>query len=232
MALPNTEEIIEKSVYLSIENILLREGYIPNIKLFDIENADINIARAAQNSYDAAVKAIQVSKGFAIELFGYTTNQDRGVKKVPRIVIDTEGFYPGSIGKDSTAQYKMNQTGTAYNKEFDGQKTSDLYFNIYLVANNVQQIRVLHGVLSESIPRWGYIPRYVDEDTPFELVSDGNIFIEYISYNQSDDEDRGVIEKVYRYMTPDVVENLVRIDNTNIAKIESIEYLDDKIIIE
>lgn len=232
MALINTEEIVEKSIFLSIEKILVREGYIPDITLFpDLYGNDDAAARVAQIAYDNAVKSIVANKGFSIELFNYSETQAKGERKVPRIVINTQGFYPGSIGKDSTANYVKNQANDGYIREYDGQKTSDMYLNIYLVANSIKQIRTLHAILSASIPRHGYIPRW-EENEDFQLEQTGNLFIEYVSFNESDDENRGVIEKAYRYLVPDVVENELIIDNTDIAKIESIDYLDNQIIVE
>lgn len=222
MALANTEEIIENSVFLAIQNNLIAEGYLPDLSPFDFENPDPAIAEQANDDYRAALQVIRNQKGFSIEVFNYDNAQSRGIKTVPRIVLETQGFYPGSIGKDSTAQYKLNEGGT-YDKEFDGQKTSDLYFNIYLVANDVKQIRVLHAINSLSLPRLGYIPRFESLDDELMIKKNGNIFIEYINYNEQSDTDRGVIEKVYRYAAVDVVERLATRDNTDISKIISIE---------
>jgi len=222
MALINTQEIVENSIYLALEKVLTREGYLPDMSIYDFENVVNSVAETEYKRYLTDLENIANLKGFAIELFNYDDSQSKGLKKVPRIVIETTGFFPGNIGKDSTAIYSLNNQNK-FDKKFDSQKTSDIYINIHLLANSAKQIRILHAVCSEAIPRRGYLPRFIDIDTELVLTQNGNLLIEYIDYNDSSDASQGVIEKVYRYMIPDVVENFPRIDNTNISKIIEIE---------
>lgn len=222
MALSNTEEIVENSIFLAIEKILTEEGYLPDMDQYNFGDPDPLIAKAAQELYELHIKQIVTNKGFAIELFNYENAQDRGVKKAPRIVVETMGFFSGRIGKDSTAKYILGQNNK-FTKEHDGQKTSDMYVNLNLVANDVKQIRILHAICSAAIPRRGYIPRFISLADELELKPDGNLFIEYIDYNDSSDYSQGIIEKVYRYMIPDVAENIPKIDNTEISKITDID---------
>ena len=225
MALIDTEGIIENSIMTLIQKVLITEGYLPDVYdtiLYPFEDVDVLIAEQAQIDYEAALKVIETNMGFSIEVFNYDDAQQRGVQTTPRIVIETQGFFPGNIGKDSTAQYKLDSQSDTFNKEFDGQKTSDLFINFHLVASSSKQIRILHAIQSKAIPRRGYIPRFSSVDEELVLEKSGNLYIEYISYNENSDTQRGVIEKVYRYMIPDVVEYELRKDNTPISKIITI----------
>lgn len=202
MALSNIEEKLERTIFEALRLTSVAEGYTPNITAYDLENPNPTIAKAAQVAYDAALKTIQNSKGFAIDIFNYGPSQARGLKKVPRIAIQTEAFYPGNTGLDTAPTYKFNNVTQKYEKKTSISLVSDFFFNIHLVANTVTQHRVLHGIMVATLPRMGYIKWY-DENG---LRLSHNLFVKYLSPMEADFLSEGIIEKIYRYHIPDAHE--------------------------
>lgn len=201
MSLPNIQQELERTIYEAFRVTLVKEGYLPDINLFDVENEELEIAKAAQKAYLEAIANIADGpKGFAIELFSNSTAQQRGQLKTPRIVLETEGFYPGELGIDTTPKYIKNQEGK-YTVVNAPSETSDLFFAVRLVANNTKQIRILHGVNAVTLPRRGYLGWHDKE-----FMRSGNLFFKYISFYQNEFPEEGIIEKIYRYMVPDVHE--------------------------
>lgn len=201
MALPDIQELVERTIFHAIRTRVVAEGYLPDINSYDVTNSDINIAKAAQANYRAAVKAIADGpKGFAIEVFNYGPSQHKGTMKVPRIVVDTQAFLPGEVGHDPSLVYEPN------GGNFDGNRfvslTSNFYYHLRLLGNTTKQIRVLHGIMVSVLPRRGYI--MWDGDT--ELRPSGNLLNRYISNVDYSWKDEGIVEKVYRYEIPDVHE--------------------------
>lgn len=220
MILPNTQELIERSIYHNLRYTTVAAGYIPDITNYDIENPDINVAIAENTRFETDLKAIVTDKGFAIELFSNGPSQQRGELKVPRIVLETESFLPGEIGLDTTKNYSKNQDGTftAYDNTWLTQ-TSDFYFQLRLLSNSAKQQRILNGIMLQTLPRKGYM-RWVGDT---ELRTTGNLFINFVSHAEFNHTEEGIIEKVYRYEIKDVNEiDPVALQET-IAAIQSID---------
>lgn len=215
--LSNIEQELERSIYHAIRLVLVEYGYLPDILQFDISNSNSTIALAAQEAYQDAIAIIKNDKGYAIEVFNYNTSQGHGTLKVPRIVIETQAFLPGQLGADTSPQY-VKQEDKSFKKLTGASTTSDFYYNIRLIANSVKQIRTLHGIMIQAIPRRGYIKWYSDE----ELRPNHNLLTRYISHNEENYLQEGIIEKVFRYEIPDAYEkDLKEIGDTpNISDID------------
>lgn len=218
MALPDIEQALERSVYEALRLVTVAEGYLPNIRDYDIENPDINIAKQAVKDYNTAAQTIRQNKGFVVEIFNYSSAEARGLKKTPRIVIQTEAFQQGQIGFDNRINYEYNEQLGEYVSKRSPAVTSDFYFNIHLVASDVKQIRVLHGIMVTCLPRLGYIKWYTDA----KLRPSHNLLVYYLSYLEADFLAEGIIEKIYRYRIPDAHE----IDDEIITQIPPIKIID------
>jgi len=225
MALSNIEEALERSIYHALRLKIIEEGYLPNIDDYIIDDDNLVIAEASQIDYKNAIANIVKDKGFAVEIFNYSTAQQRGSLKPPRIVVDTQAFLPGLLGHDTTLDYKLNSDGT----KFDGNRfvslTSDFYYSVRLVANTTKQIRVLHGLMVSVLPRRGYIKWYGDT----ALRPTGNLLNRYVSNGDFSWNTEGIVEKVYRYEIPDVHEIDPEII-TSVAPITQIDWIDLSII--
>ena len=77
-------------------------------------------------------------------------------------------------------------------------------FDIHLVANNSQDMRILHQIMYTALPARGYIKPFI-ESTISEylhnpgLYKTGNIFLQIGNYYDHNDIDHGILEKVYTY---------------------------------
>lgn len=195
------EEAVERTIYHSLREEIVKRGYLPDIYDYDIENTDLAIAKSENIRYNIDLKAIKVDKGFAIEVFNYSNNQSYGDKEVPRIVIHTDSFIPGSLGLDPSRKYEKNVDGS-FKVLKSVEMVSDFYFSLNLVANTVSSMRQLHDIMANVLPRRGYIKWYQDNG----LRPYSNLLIQYLASADVSFLSEGIMEKVYKYMIPDVHE--------------------------
>lgn len=214
----NIEENLERSIYHRIRTKAVQFGYALDITDYELDSKGSLIDAAEQNKYDTDLKALQVEKGFAVEVFGYSNNQNIGKKKSPSIVIDIESFLPGLTGLDTSAKFEKLPSGD-FAKYSGPSLTSDLFFGIKLICNTVAQLRVIHQIMVNSLPRMGYMPWYYNDG----LLADKNIMIRYDSMADVSWFDEGIIEKVYRYEILDAHEILDDLVSDNISPIKEID---------
>ncbi|MAO08127.1 MAG: hypothetical protein CL596_05375 [Alteromonas sp.] len=202
MALPITQQLIERSIFKAIKEIIVKEGYFPDVDNYSIDNPEPAIAESEQKRLKHDVKIIAAEKGYAVELFSNGTQEDRGQIKPPRIVIESESFLPGELGIDTTKTFEKKENGNykAIDNSFLTQ-LSDYYFYIRLISNSVEQERVLNSIIISSIPRRGYL-KWADQAI---LNPHSNIMIQYLSHTETN-WDQGIKEKSFRYEIKDIME--------------------------
>lgn len=205
IVLSNTQQLIERSIFEAIRLELVDKGYLPDITRYS-NNTEGRLA------YESAIQSIVSTMGFAIELFNESSNTFKGVKKSPRIVINTGNFLPGDLGGDPQRFYVDN--GTTFDALVTPPQMVDFYLNIHLVSNTVQQERVLNSILALAVPRRAYIPWYTDK-TQF-------IFCRNINFFNANNPDVGLIEKVYAYEIPDCWDSESRLVEQGVPKITDI----------
>lgn len=88
----NSQEIIERSIYVAILNMAIKLGYTINPEDY------LPTSAANAERFKEDLKKITDEKGFYVSIFGVGNNHSKGIKETPRIVVDSEGFYPGDIG--------------------------------------------------------------------------------------------------------------------------------------
>jgi len=184
--LSNIQERVERSLEYALYMALVTNGYTPDRQLYANDPV----------GYDTAVKAVKTDKGFHIELFGHGVSHDRDVKKLPRIVINGRGFYPGDTGNEFAPTYKA-QAGY-YVKQREGFMYSNYRFEITILSNSTSQDRILEAVRQAVMPNLGYITMY---DNPKECF-----LVEYGFMRQNPDLIQGMIEKTYTYEAKDIKE--------------------------
>lgn len=189
--LTNVQEIIERSLFEMIRLELVAKLYLPDVS----DTGTYPDNQTGWDQWEADIKTIvDGAKGFAIELFSVGNNEAKGIKKVPRIVIESGNFLPGSLGGDP--QRYFEDQGDDYKALVTPPQTVDFYINFHLVSKDIVQGRVLNAILALTIPRRGYIPWYNDGTKSF--------FARYLNYYDQGDESIGVTEHVYAYEIPDV----------------------------
>lgn len=196
--LSNLQELLERSIFEQLRLVLVAEGYLPDIT----DNArypfvnDLMTA-TAQANWDTDLATIKAAKGFAIELFGYSSSDAKGTKKVPRITIETARSMPSEIGAPMDGIYMENPENNAtLLKQALPFRASNFDFDIHLVANTARQIRVLNAVLGKALDRVKFIP--------YLTLPAETFFIEQFNYFDIPDTIEGIEEKVYSYRVPDL----------------------------
>lgn len=140
---------------------------------------------------------ISKEHGFFISVFGVGNNQSRGIKNTPRIVVDSEGFYPGDIGLPK--QIINKEEGIGYTSSEMPFETLSQYINIRLCALTSEHMRLLHQIMFWSIPQRGYIKPYNEA----QFLFDGNIFLRVVNFYNMPDLENGLMEKVYQFEVQD-----------------------------
>lgn len=193
-----TQEIIERSLYASLMQVALQLNRTIDPDLY------LPVSVENQQRYKEAVEAIGDK---FIYIFGVGNNQVRGPKIVPRITIDLNAYYPGNIGTEAfmVGDEQENNEYRQYSYPFE---TKDVQFDIHLVASRVEDLRLLHGILYTALPVRGYIKPFLEASLQEYLenkglAKTGNLYIEVSNYYDHNDQEHGLLEKVYSYTVVD-----------------------------
>jgi hypothetical protein len=204
--LSNVQEIMERSLFEVLRKELVDKGYLPDITSFPNTQQGFT-------DYNTAISNIVTIKGFAIELFNEGANTRKGIKKVPRIIINSGSFLPGSLGGDPQRYYL--DKGQYYSAMITPPQTADFFVNIHLISGSVEQERILNAILALALQRRSYIPFYDGTSNTF--------FCRHMNFFNGDDMDTGIIEKIHAYQIPDCWDTNDREFATGIAKMTQID---------
>lgn len=209
----SSQEIIERSIYSALLKTLTFLGYsLDPMDYYPVTDEN-------KKKFTSDKEFIKNTKGFFIDLFGVGNNQSRGIKECPRITLEAKGFMPGDIGLPKQIMEKVEDSYFVSEFPFEA---IDQYIDIHLVANNQNEMRLLHTILFSSIPQRGYIKPYHLEEIPF----DGNIFLEVANFYDIPDTDKGIMEKVYEFNVKDsILTELINKSEDTISPIKVIEVL-------
>lgn len=190
----STQEVIERSMYASLMQVALQLNKTIDPDLY------LPVSVENQTRYQRDKDAIGDS---FIYIFGVGNNQVRGPKIVPRITLDLNAYYPGNIGTEAfmIGDEKENEEFRQYTYPFE---TKNVQFDVHLVANTSQDMRLLHSIMYTALPVRGYIKPFIELNLQEYLKNKGlnktgNLYIEVSNYYDHNDQDHGLLEKVYSY---------------------------------
>jgi hypothetical protein len=192
MALNLTQQDVNRSIFEAIRLVCVAEGYTPDI---------VTIGNN-QSAWDAALKTIVTNKGFAIEIFGSSNQQAKGIKKVPRITIHPKRIIPGDIGLD-VVQGTVRPHPTDPNKVIKFLPPHDLFvatFDIHLVSTGeaFQEV-ILNAIMMAALGTRKFIP--LVENPPGNQI----FFIQQTDFFETFDLLEGNQEKITSYLVPDLM---------------------------
>ena len=210
--------IIERSLYASLLRVALKLNRTVNPEDFQ------PISSISQAKQERAIKALGNKY---IGIYGVGNNQARGIKQVPRITIDLTAYYPGDLGVEQfiIGDIEDNEQYALYEQPFE---TKDTMFDIHLVANNSQDMRTLHQIMYTALPARGYIKPFreatlADYLNNPGLLKTGNIFLQVGNYYDHNDNDHGLLEKVYTYTCVDGLLDQKLSDGNPVSTIKEIK---------
>lgn len=190
----STQEVIERSMYASLMQVALQ--------LNRTIDPDLYLPVSVENQTRYQRDKDTIGDSF-IYIFGVGNNQVRGPKIVPRITIDLNAYYPGNIGTEAfmIGDEKENEEFRQYTYPFE---TKNVQFDVHLVANTSQDMRLLHSIMYTALPVRGYIKPFIESSLQEYLKNKGlnktgNLYIEVSNYYDHNDQDHGLLEKVYSY---------------------------------
>lgn len=204
----NSQEVIERSIYSAILNTSVALGYSINPEEY------LPVSEANSRKYAEAKKNLKKFVG----IFGTGNNQSKDMKVTPRIVVNARGFYPGNIGLPK--QLIGKEEGIGYTATEVPYSTIDQYIDIHLVANNQEDLRLLHQITFYSIPQRGYLKPYNQD----KFLFSGNIFLELVNFFDTPNLEVGIMEKIYQFVVEDtlVYENTEPLDWVPITDISAV----------
>ena len=210
-----SQTVIERTLYASILRVALNAGVTVNPEDY------LPVTVENMQRYQQACSSLETF----VAIFGVGNSQVRGQKILPRITIDLTSYYPGDLGVEPymIGDKGENEKFTLYGYPFETKNSS---YDIHLVAQNANQMRLLHQILYTALPGKGYIRPFVFE-TMAEylqnpgLLKSGNLFVQVGNFYDHNDVDHGILEKVYTY---DCIDGLIdeTIKDANIAPIRDI----------
>lgn len=196
----SSEEIVERSFYMNLLAVALKAG----ITLDPDEY--LNDKGLPTKETEARYKEDKSKLKKFVYIFGIGNNQERGIKEVPRITLDLQGYYPGVIGME---KYQLDDTDKEHPRMIDtGYNTKDIVIDVHLVSKTQQDMRMLHSIMYKALPTQGYIKPYTGNKEAFMnsgLQRSENIYIEVGNYYDHVDTDHGLLEHVYQYKISDGV---------------------------
>lgn len=210
MAYTNIQNLLEITVFEQIRLQLVAESYLPDI-------LNTTLFPRTEAGYLSWLTAIaDIPKGlqkFPIEIFNNGNPENKGEKKMPRIVIVTEDFLPGDIGypivdyeQISESEYRLiNPQNTSLN----------LNMRVVLIAETALQQQTLTQILFGVMPTRGYLT-LSGTTTPilFELAAS----FPTIDYGE------GILERAYRYSIKDLYLSDGTIITSNIAPLDELRF--------
>lgn len=201
--LNNIQEQVERSIEWALYQVLVTNGYTPDRVIY------------ANNpgGYTTALKSIQTTKGFAIELFGHGVSHDREMKMVPRIVINGLGFDKGDTGNAFEPMFEVE--GDGFNRVRESLIFSCYKFEIIITSNKTTEDRVLEAVRQSALPNLGYIDLYGS-------TSGEKMLVELQYSRPMPDLISGLIQKTYSYEAKDIKEQSSEVMQSGISKIKEI----------
>lgn len=203
-----TEKTISTLIFNAIREKLVVEGWTPDISLIpNIDSTDPNLAEIAWELYNSQSNVIKTVKGFCIQPVGYSSNQYRDDKKVARIVVDIQSALPSTLGNDTAVFYEKQGTGTIEDPAYYIRKRSisllsDIYFSIYAVGSNTNQVMVMNDIIMEIFPHRGYIK----PENQVDLLPSGNFFMTLTDKGRTNELPIGILERYYIYKISDIQE--------------------------
>lgn len=183
----NQQEVIERSVYERLRLKAVALGYTPDITTFANTPAGFEL-------YRQAVATIAQTKGYAIEVFGSSSIDSKGLKKVPRIILEWGGFIDGDYNLSPATEYTETVDGFSASKHDTNTYTGIL--NILLAYNKVAEERVLHQIVMSSLTSRSYIPYYNQS---------GNFLVLQGASSNTSTPGDSIKEWVYSFEIPDIV---------------------------
>jgi len=168
--------------------------------------------------------AIDAHNGTFVEVFGMGAPNARKEVKSGHIVVEFNYAEQGTIGLGNESEYvettgNSNPADKRYTRQFNGETTSDLEFEIRMFANNATAYRELTQVIMNV---FGNMSRSfingVNDDGSF--MSDGFwVFQDGVPLAPENPE---YIERMYRFVVMDIVLNKPRVITENIHPITEI----------
>lgn len=204
MEINTVQRDIERSIFESIRKALVSLGYTPDAE---------TITDPAV--YNAQLTSIKGTKGFAVEPYGHSGPQSKGVKKVPRIAMQTRRVIPGELGNPpGYERIKDPLDPDNYIFKTTAAETTHIQIDIHLVTESAEQDRLLNSVIAAAIGVKRYIKFYNQPEYVF--------FLEQYNYYDIPDTIEGILENVYSYEVKDLYLFEGDVIKDNAAKIKEI----------
>lgn len=218
MILTDIQERVERSIYETLRQVLVEQGWWPDLKLFQPPYGVPPLAymdRAeATAKFNEAVQNIVTAKGFAIELFGASGMQSKGEKRTPRIVVLGRRALPGDLGTPPTTYIKNGNIYDMYKLPYT---TSLIEVDIIMSSSYVKQDRIMAAITAAALSTRNYLDFYDAQPN-----SNERFFIKETFARGGVDYDQGTTDKILTYQVSDLYIAPNKLIKSNISPIKEI----------
>lgn len=194
----STQEIVERSFYMALLTVALSN----HLTLDPDDYLDSEGVTTKELESQFVKDKAKLDK--FIYIFGVGNNQSRGPKLVPRITLETQGYYPGILGTERYAIDKVDNE-QFHKIDYGDYLIKSTTIDVRLVANTQSDMRLLHSIMYAALPSKGYIKPFINNKEEYltPLSPTDNIFINIGNYYEHRDNEHGLLEKVYSYSVED-----------------------------
>jgi len=189
MALNDTLEVIERTLYELVRLELVSEGLTPDVTTY-------GNTTTAYEQYQTDLKAVVTAKGWAVELFGTEASNYRGLEKVSRIVLNHNTLVPGDYGVDPTGEIVETSPGVFQHKQ--GSNLAMNYFiDLVIITENQKELRKLMALIFKALPVRGF------KQSPIEIGLPQFLMVLDSTYRLQREKD-GILGQQYTFLIPDL----------------------------
>lgn len=196
----NTQQRVERTLFESLRQVIVAQGYIPDITnstRYPMVNG--NFTQVAQTNWETDLKTITTTLGWSLEIFGVSSVLEKGLKRTPRVVIVPKRIFPGDIGFAPGFGYENYgdiNNPTDFNKFPVPDTSADMHFDIHLVSSSAEQNRFLNMLITTVFGLRKYLT--------FQDNSAERFFLKQFGYYEVSDTKEGEEENVYSYEIKDL----------------------------
>lgn len=206
----HTLQEIDRIFYEYLRLKVVELGYLPDKLLY-----------ANKQAYDTARKGIKLSGKELIDVFGHSTEENRGETTLNRFVVCRLTSEAGSMG-GSPATYFERYTDALgkikFRHKYYPEQSRNLNYEVRLICGSGVYDSLMSGIIDEAL---GY-RRYLKTILPDRGVSLADIFVE--RNGEVDISGCGYIERIYRYEANDVFVQAGELIRENIPVLNTIDY--------
>ena len=206
----HTPQELDRIFYEYLRLKLVALGYIPD-----------KLLSTTKQEYDTARTAVKTSGKELIDVFGHSTEENKGEKSLNRFVVGRLNSEDGTMGGSPATyseRYEESEGVFKFRKKFYPEKSRHINYEVRLICGSSAYDSIMSVIIDSAL---GY-RRYVKTILPDGSLSTVDVLIERTGdVNMSE---KGYIERVYRYKVMDVFIQDAELIREGIPQLNTVDF--------